>query len=68
MLPGAASVMTHAIRSPSSAKSWVTASRSLYGSTRVSAVAVPGTPGVPGTASVVRPEPAEARRESTWPW
>ena len=26
------------------------------------------TPGVPGTASVVRPEPAEASRASTWPW
>ena len=33
--------------------------------TRVSAVAVSGTPGVPGTASVVRPEPAEASRAST---
>ena len=68
MLPGAASVIRQAIRSPCSANAFSTAARSLYGSTSVSAVDESGTPGVPGTAKVARPEPAEASSESTWPW
>ena len=68
MLPAAASVMTQAILGPSSAKADSTASRSLYGSTTVSAVTWPGTPGVSGSPSVTTPEPAWASSASTWPW
>src|SRR5436309_69288 len=34
----------------------------------VSAVWAPVTPGVSGSPSVTTPEPADASRESTWPW
>jgi len=34
----------------------------------INSVEAAGTPGVPGTLKVARPEPAAASRESTWPW
>ena len=34
----------------------------------IAAVAACGTPGLAGIAPVARPEPAWARRPSTWPW
>jgi hypothetical protein len=68
MLPAAASVMTQAMRGPSSANAASTASRSLYGSTTVSAVTCAGTPGVSGSPSVTTPEPASASSASTCPW
>ena len=55
MLPGAASVITAAIRSPCSAKAASTAGTSLYGSTIVSAAALPWIDVGPGVA------PAAAR-------
>ena len=48
----------HAISSPRAANSAVTAFRSLYGSTTVSAADAPVTPGVSGSPSVATPEPA----------
>ena len=68
MLAAAASVMTHAIWSPSSAKAASTARRSLYGSTIVSAALAPVTPGVSGSPNVATPEPALASSASTCPW
>ena len=68
MLPGAASVIRHAILSPYCAKAFLTASVSLYGSTIVSPACAPVTPGVSGSAKVARPEPAAASSASTWPW
>ena len=68
MLPGDASVMSAAISLPRSAKAASTASRSLNGSTIVSAAISLGTPAESGSANVATPEPACARRESTWPW
>jgi hypothetical protein len=68
MLPAAASVMTAAMVSPRALKAASTADRSLYGSTTVSAVAAPVTPGVSGSASVATPDPAAASSASTCPW
>ena len=68
MFPAAASVMTHAMRSPWAAKTSASAAGSLYGSTIVSAAEAPVTPGVSGSAKVARPEPALASSASTWPW
>ena len=68
MLPAAASVITHAMSSPYSAKHSSTAARSLYGSTIVSAVCAPVTPGVSGRPWVTTPDPAAASSESTCPW
>ena len=45
-----------------------TAARSLYGSTIVSLVAAPVTPGVSGSPNVATPEPAAASSASTCPW
>ena len=68
MLPAAASVITQAISSPWLANATRTASMSLYGSTIVSCAVAPVTPGESGRAKVASPEPASARRASTWPW
>src|ERR1700678_304105 len=68
MFAGHASVITHAIDEPRSAKTDEVASRSLYGSTMVSAVAAPVTPGVSGSPNVATPEPAAASSASTCPW
>ncbi len=68
MLPAAASVMTQAMSAPNSAKHASTAARSLYGSTSVSAVCAPVTPGVSGSPNVTTPDPAAASNASTWPW
>ena len=68
MLPAAASVITHAMSAPYSAKQARTAPRSLYGSTIVSAICAPVTPGVSGNPNVITPEPAAASSASTWPW
>ena len=46
----------------------VTASGSLYGSTTVSAADAPVTPGVSGSPSVARPDPAATSSASTCPW
>jgi hypothetical protein len=67
MLPAAASLMTHAIWSPNSAKAASTAATSLYGSTMVSTVAAPVTPGDDGRPSVATPEPASASSASLCP-
>jgi hypothetical protein len=44
------------------------ASRSLNGTTTVSATAAAGTPPEPGMPSVTTPEPAFASSMSPWPW
>ncbi len=68
MLPAAASVMTAAMVSPRAENAASTAATSLYGSTIVSAVAAPVTPGVSGSARVATPDPAAASSASTCPW
>ncbi len=45
-----------------------TASRSFQGTTAVASAWARGTPGLAGMPWVARPEPASARRPSTWPW
>jgi hypothetical protein len=62
------STITHAIASPSRSKARRVASRSLNGTTIVSATAPAVIPGVPGMPSVATPEPAAARSASEWPW
>ena len=64
----AASVITHAISPPFAANACRTASASLYGSTMVSAVTAPVTPGESGSPKVATPEPAAASSASTCPW
>ena len=44
------------------------ASRSLNGTTSVSATAPAVTPAEPGMPSVTAPEPAATSRQSEWPW
>lgn len=68
MLPGDASVITHAISPGCAAKAARTASRSLYGSTIVSPACAPVTPGVSGRPKVATPDPAAASSASTCPW
>ncbi len=50
-----------------SASARVTASRSFHGTTTVVAAWAAVTPGLPGTPSVARPEPASASSPSEWP-
>ena len=64
----AASVMIAAIRPGCAANAARTASRSLYGSTRVSPAIAAGTPAEPGSPRVAMPEPDSASRPSEWPW
>ncbi|SIN04867.1 Uncharacterised protein [Mycobacteroides abscessus subsp. abscessus] len=68
MLQGAASVITAAIFPGCSSKAFRTASRSLYGSTMVSAAVAAVTPAEPGIARVATPEPASDSSASTCPW
>ena len=51
-----------------SASAAATASRLFHGTTTVSSAIAAGTPGLPGTESVARPEPPSASRPSEWPW
>jgi hypothetical protein len=68
MLPAMGSTMTAAISPAFSANRRSTASRSLYGASRVSAVTAAGTPGEEGTPIVAAPEPAATRNGSACPW
>ncbi len=68
MFAAAASTITAAMRSECSSNARRTASRSLYGSTRVCAAVSAVMPALPGSASVATPEPASASRESECPW
>ena len=68
MLPGIGSTMSAAISSRFASKAARIASRSLNGTTSVSATAAGGTPAEPGMPSVTTPEPAVASSMSAWPW
>ena len=68
MFAATGSTITAAMPSPCLTNASAAASRSLYGTTIVSAAAPVGTPGVDGIASVASPEPALASSASAWPW
>ncbi len=68
MFAAADSTITAAMRSECSSNAARTASRSLYGSTRVCAAVSAVMPALPGRARVATPEPASASSESEWPW
>ena len=69
MFPGIGSTITAAIwsRFASASNAASMASRSLNGTTRVSATHPGVTPADPGIPSVRAPEPAAASRVSAWP-
>ena len=68
MLAGIGSTISAAISSRFSSNAARMASRSLNGTTTVSATAAVGTPPEPGSPSVTTPEPALASSMSAWPW
>jgi hypothetical protein len=67
MLAAEASTMMAAMRSGCFANTSRTASRSLYGITRVWAAVAAVTPAEPGIARVATPDPASASRPSECP-
>ena len=68
MFAATGSTMIAASPSPWRRTASAAASRSLYGTTIVSAAAPVGTPGEAGIPSVASPEPALASSASAWPW
>ena len=61
------STMIAAMSSPHAAKSFSSASGSLYGSTKVFDATARGTPAESGSPCVKAPEPAATNNESLWP-